>query len=362
MEHVAYRPIKILSVEDDLVDRMAFQRFVQKEGLPYEVTYASSVEEGRNALSTGSFEVVLLDFNLGDGTAFDLFENAKQFPIVIVTGQGDEAVAVQAMKTGAYDYLTKDREGRYLTTLPITLEKVLERRRMEMALRQHQEQLEKLVRERTAELADALLQLRKTLESTVDAISVMIENRDPYTFGHQRRVCELACAIAKRLGFSDDRILGLKMASLLHDIGKINVPAEILNRPGVLERPANDLLRRHPTTGYTILKAIEFPWPVAKAVQQHHERLDGSGYPDGLKGGEILLEARIIGVADVVESMASHRPYRPARGLQAALREVSDHRGSQFDSEVVDACLALFHEEGFCFTATDDPFAGQLST
>lgn len=186
-------------------------------------------------------------------------------------------------------------------------------------------------------------------EGAVQALASLIQMKDPYTDGHQRRVADLACAIAAKMGLSDDRIRGLRLAALVHDIGKITVPAGILNKPGRLTEAEFSLIKGHPRTGYDILKKIDFNWPVADIVLQHHERLDGSGYPQGLRGSEILLEARILGVADVVEAMASHRPYRPARGIARALAEIARNAGVLYDSDVVRACLELFQEGGFRF-------------
>jgi len=172
--------------------------------------------------------------------------------------------------------------------------------------------------------------------------------RDPYTARHQERVTELACAIAREMGIPDGQIEGIHAAGLMHDIGKIAVPTEILTKPGKLNDLEFSLIRRHPQVAYDILKGIEFPWPIADIVLQHHERLNGSGYPNGLKGDEILLEARILTVADVVEAISSHRPYRPALGLDAALDEIKQGRGMLYDPDVVDTCLSVF-EEGFSF-------------
>ena len=199
------------------------------------------------------------------------------------------------------------------------------------------------------ELQQTFEKLQRTLEGTVHALTATAERRDPYTAGHQQRVTRLACAIAQEMGFPEEQIEGIRVAGLIHDIGKINVPAEILSKPGVLNEIEYPLIKAHPQTGHDILKTIEFPWPVAQIVLQHHERMDGSGYPAGLSGEEIIPEARILGVADVVEAMASHRPYRPARGLDKALEEISQNRGVLYDPEVVDACLKLFTEKGFTF-------------
>jgi putative two-component system response regulator len=185
------------------------------------------------------------------------------------------------------------------------------------------------------------------MEGIVEAIAVTVELRDPYTAGHQKRVADLACAIARDMALSEDYVYGLRMASVIHDLGKITVPAEILSKPGQLSELEYELIKNHVQAGYDILKQIEFPWPLADIILQHHERLDGSGYPHGLKQEEILLSARILAVADVFETISSHRPYRPSLGLQRALDELLESRGKLYDSQVVDTCLALIKEERF---------------
>lgn len=204
---------------------------------------------------------------------------------------------------------------------------------------------------RTAKLVEEIEADAKVLESTLDgviqALAVTTETRDPYTAGHQQRVTRLACAIAERMGIPDEQREGIRVASLLHDIGKMSVPAEILSKPVQLTETEFALIRSHSAVAYNILEVIDFPWPVADIVLQHHERLDGSGYPKGLKGEEIMVEARIIGVADVVEAMASHRPYRPTLGIDVALKAIRAKRGIHYDPDAVDACLALFEEDGF---------------
>ena len=191
--------------------------------------------------------------------------------------------------------------------------------------------------------------LQRTTEATINTISKIIEARDPYTAGHQLKVSKLSTSIAQEMKLPKDRIEGVRIASLIHDIGKIGIPAEILSKPTRLTEIEYSLIKDHPQIGYDILKSIEFPWPVAQIVLQHHERLNGLGYPQGLKGEEILLEAKIIGVADVVEAMSSHRPYRPALGIDKALEEISQNRGILYDPEVVDVCLKLFKEKSFKF-------------
>ena len=235
-------------------------------------------------------------------------------------------------------------------------------------LKKHHDRLEEVVHERTAaltilneqlkqeiaerklaeeKLQQSYLKLQKNLDEIVCAMSLTAEKRDPYTAGHQKRTTELAMALAGELGLSEHQIKGIQMAGLIHDMGKISIPAEILSKPCQLNEVEIQLVRRHPQAAFEILKKIEFPWPVDLIVLQHHEKMDCSGYPQGLAGEEILLEARILCVADVVESIESHRPYRPGLGIDKALEEISINRGILYDQDVVDACLRLFKEKGF---------------
>ena len=190
-------------------------------------------------------------------------------------------------------------------------------------------------------------QLQEILHSTVKALASTVEMKDQYTAGHQPRVTQLACAIAEEMGLSEDQIEGIRMAASIHDIGKIMVPAEILNKPGKLTEIQYEMIKMHPRAGYDILKGLKLPWPVAQIILQHHERQDGSGYPQGLSGEEIMVEARILAVANVVEAMNAHRPYRPAYDIKEALAEISKNRGALYDATVVDACLQLFTKKGF---------------
>jgi len=199
------------------------------------------------------------------------------------------------------------------------------------------------------EAKDTMSKLRKVLDGTINAIALTVEARDPSTSGHQRRVADLARTMATEMGVAKDRIDGLRSAGVLHDLGKISVPADILSKPCKLSESEFNLIKIHPQVGYDILKDIEFPSPVAKIVYQHHERMNGTGYPQGLSDDDILLEARILAVADVVEAMSSHRPYRPSLGLERALDEVSKNKGILYDADVVDACLKVFYEKGYTF-------------
>jgi PAS domain S-box-containing protein/putative nucleotidyltransferase with HDIG domain len=196
-------------------------------------------------------------------------------------------------------------------------------------------------------IQDYIRQLERGMLSTIKAVSVMSELRDPYTYGHEQRVGDLSGAIAAEMGLDVQVVKGLQIAGYVHDIGKIVVPAEILAKPSKLTKAEFELIKSHPEQGYEVLKNIDFPWPIAQVALQHHERLDGAGYPQGLKGDQIILEARILAVADVVEAMAAHRPYRPSRGIDAALEEVVNYRGVKYDPAAVDACVRLFRERGY---------------
>jgi PAS domain S-box-containing protein len=197
------------------------------------------------------------------------------------------------------------------------------------------------------ELLRTLESLRKTVSTTIQVMVSAVETRDPYTAGHQIRSADLARAIATEMGLPQDRIEGIRMAGSIHDIGKLSIPAEILSKPTKLSELEFSLIKEHARQGYEILKTVESPWALAEIVYQHHERMDGSGYPRSLKGDDILMEARILAVSDVVESMASHRPYRPALGIEAALEEIENNKGTLYDADAVDVCLRLFREKGF---------------
>lgn len=297
----------------------------------------------------------------------------------------DEMGALAAAFNSMLDRLAKERtacESRSrsledkVVSRSLEMEReIKERMRMEKELRLVKQELEKRVCKRTEELSrvndelngriietrrsrsqleHTMEQLARALEGTIDAMSLTIEMRDMYTAGHQRRVAALAEAIAVEMQLPSDRIEGIRMSGIIHDIGKIAMPAEILTKPARLSANEFQLIKEHPRVGYDILKKIEFPWPVAQIILQHHERMDGSGYPDGLVGEAILLEARILAVADVVEALSSHRPYRPALGLEKAIEEIRRGRGIRYDIQVVDACFRLFKEHRFAFAKDMD--------
>ncbi|MBI9076670.1 MAG: response regulator [Desulfatibacillum sp.] len=241
--------------------------------------------------------------------------------------------------------------------------KVSAQEQAERALKELNDSLEQKVVERTVALEMEILEhkattgklrsnvkmLRKAMEGTITAMANTLDIRDPYTADHQRRVVQLAVAIAESMELSRGKMDGLRMAGVIHDIGKIAIPLAILNKPGKITDTEFTLIKTHSEVGYDILKKVEFPWPIAEIVIQHHERLDGSGYPRGLAGDQILMEAKILAVADVVEAMFSHRPYRAALGMDKALAEIISKKGTAFDAAVVDACVKLIKHKGFKF-------------
>ena len=344
---------KILIVDDEEPIRRVLGRLLEMND--YKCTLAANAAEARECLKDANFELILCDLEMPGEPGLNFIKYAlaahPDTAAMIVTATNDLEVAKTAAEIGCYGYIIKPFEHNEVL---INVANSLRRRHLEIDKRIYSEKLEQVVHERTAELKErdaklehSLHDFRKAMEGIVNAMALTVESRDPYTAGHQQRATVLACAIAKEMGLSKEEIDGIQMAGIIHDIGKIAIPAEILSKPTRLTDIEFSMMKTHSQVGYDILKEIEFPWPVAQIVLQHHERMDGSGYPSGLSGQEILMEARILGVADTVEAMASHRPYRPALGIDKALAEISQNRGILYDPEVVDACLRLFKEKDF---------------
>jgi putative two-component system response regulator len=319
----------ILVVEDEPI--VAEDIKIRLQGLGYDVL--GTARSGKEAIKKAENlrpDLVLMDIVLEgemDGIeAATRIRTCFDIPIVYVTAYADDKTLERAKITEPFGYILKPFEDRELhTTVAIALHK----HRMETIINEKEEKL------------------RKNFEDTVYALSSAVEMRDPYTAGHQERVSKLACAIAREVGFSSAQIEGLRLAGMIHDIGKIKVPQEILSKPGQLSAVDFSVIIIHPKVGFDILCNIDFPYPVAQIVLQHHERIDGSGYPAGLKDEDILPQAKVLAVADVVEAIASHRPYRAALGLNRALSEISKNKGVLFDPDAVEACLRLFREKGF---------------
>ncbi len=277
--------------------------------------------------------------------------------IVIVTAFSDRspaAIGEQIPPRHKLLYLQKPFHVPEIVQLANALSAKWTTERLAREIYRHQNEL---VSRQTQDLQAVNDTLRKTIQelhntfgSVVKVLAAVVETRDPYTAGHQLRVADLARSIATELGLPRERIEGLRISGIIHDIGKISIPAEILSKPGRLTEIEFTLIQSHARVGYNLLQPIDFPWPVAEIVYQHHERVNGSGYPRGLKGGELLLEARIMAVADTVEAMASHRPYRAALGIQKALAEIERQAGERYDAEAVAACLTLFRKKGYAFS------------
>jgi len=335
---------KILVVDDTPASLRLLTDILKAEG--YEVRSAISGELALRAATSNPPELVLLDIRMPEMDGYEVCRRLKaqpatsNVPVIFVSAVSESDEKVQGFEIGAVDFVTK----------PYQRNELMARVHTHLELNRLRNHLEDLVGERTAELKESEKKLRTSLLDSITALAATVEMRDPYTAGHQRRVAQLAVAIAKDLQLPEEQIEGIHLASVVHDVGKIRVPAEILNKPGRLTALEFSLIKEHAQNGHEILKTINFPWPIAQIVLQHHERLDGSGYPQALKSDQILLEAKIIAVADVVESMISHRPYRPGFGLEAALDEIELNKGKFFDSAVVEVCIKLFREQGFNFS------------
>jgi putative two-component system response regulator len=263
----------------------------------------------------------------------------EAIPVIFITAMTETVNKTKGFSLGGIDYITKPF---HTAEVKARVEAHLAMALMKAQLRNENSLLEQTVQKKTKELQDML-------QGIISSMALMVEIRDPYTAGHQQRVAQLAGAIAKKMGLEPDRIEGLRIAALLHDVGKIRIPVSILNRTGQLLDAELEVIKIHPQISYDILKNIPFPWPCARIVVEHHERLDGQGYPSGLKADEILLESKILAVADVTEAKSSFRPYRPAQGIDAALEELRKYRGILYDCDVVDACLSLYAEGSFEF-------------
>lgn len=290
--------------------------------------------------------LILLDIMMPDMNGYEVCQHLKACPetadiaVIFISAIDEVSSRTKGLKLGAVDYITK----------PFNVAEVKARVRTHVALRRMQEELNGQNRILKQKIEEKTALTRKILQLTIQSMSQMAESRDPYTAGHQQRVAQLACAIAQKMGMTAEEIDTIRVAGLLHDIGKFRIPADILNRPGKILAVEYEFLKIHPEVAYDFLKDIPFPGPVSEIVYQHHEKLDGSGYPRGLTRNEILPATRILTVADVIEAMSSHRPYRAALGTKIALAEILRHKGDQFDSEVVETCEAVFYEDHFNFT------------
>ena len=377
----------VLIVEDSPTQALHLQYILEQNG--YEVVVASDGQQAVEMIADVEPAVVISDIVMPAMDGYEVCLHIKGDPrwrevgVILVTSLSQPEVVIRALQCGADKFITKPYDGRYLLsaveslladrrlpaagdgvvtdityrgeTYPIAADrrqiltlllstyetavaKNLELIEAQAELQELNRDLEDRVRRRTAALTVTMDKLHRSVHDTVKAMAGLVEAADPYTAGHQERVGELALAIATELGMEEDRLDGLRVAGVIHDIGKISVPRQLLVKPTRLTDLEMDLIRGHAEAGFIVLRDIEFPWPVARVVHEHHERMDGSGYPQGLAGDQLLLESRVLAVADVVESMAAHRPYRPALGVEAGLAELRDGAGVLFDTEVVAAC------------------------
>ena len=377
---------RILAVDDDEIILDLYQKILSPANpLPtmptFEVTCCpqgnAAVDEVERSLKENTpFAVAFLDLNMppgpdGQWTANEIQKLDPAISIIMVTGYRSTSTGTDQAVPNFSDKLlylqkpfyrqeivqfstalsTKWQAERQLLSLHSKLEGLVEKRTAELV--ESNKLLKSEVENRKQiqlELEQSFANLKKVTDATIQAIALTVEKRDPYTSGHQRRVAKLTRAIAETIGLSEDQIEGAHVAASIHDIGKISLPAEILSKPIPLSEIEISLIQVHAQAGYDILKGLDFPWPIADIIIQHHERMDGSGYPRGLSGDRISIEARIIGVADVVETMSSHRPYRPSMGIEKALEEITLNSGTLYDSQVVDACLNIFNGKGFLFS------------
>lgn len=350
--------MKTVLLLDDTEDALVLQTAIlESDG--FTVESASNGKEGLEKLETFHPDIIISDVLMPEMDGFEFCRAVKQneslrdIPVVFYSAQyTDQEDKALATEVGAEGFIFK----------PIEMEKFLEivnrilsqsREQKNPAIQpqaavpfeqKHYEAQARMLDKKLQELNEQHAKVRKGLADLIKVVGTTIEKRDPYTAGHQQRVSELAVLIARELGWDEMRIEGLRLGGLVHDIGKIAIPTEILSKPGKLSDVEYDLIKIHPKEGYEILKEIDFPWPIAEMIHQHHERLDGSGYPQGLKDEDILPEAKILAVADVVEAIGSHRPYRAARGIDVAIDEIESKRGIIYCPPVVDACIKILRE------------------
>ncbi|OGP88414.1 MAG: hypothetical protein A2031_10075 [Deltaproteobacteria bacterium RBG_19FT_COMBO_43_11] len=376
-EPLKYRH-SILIVDDEESILNAFKRILADED--YDIHTASDGLDGLKKLRAAQkpFSLIISDQRMPVMNGVQFFAKAKEiFPDavrILLTGYADADAIIDAVnKGGIHLYFTKPwREEELIAHIKQSLsqtELLMENRRLvELTKKQNEElgqlnkTLEAKVIEKTSDLLAKAEELKVSyekaqmiLDGTVKTMSKIVETRDPYTSGHEAKVAIISCKIAEEMGLPKEQIEAIHIAATLHDIGKISVPSEILTKPGRLSDLEMEIIKTHCRVAYDILKTIKFPYPVADIILQHHERMDGSGYPQGLKGENILLDARIIGIADVIDAMASHRPYRPALGVDVAMEEIVKFKGKLYDSTVVNACLKIYKTAGKeAFTQTEN--------
>jgi len=332
------KKINLLIIEDSEDDALMNIKALQRDDYDVEYEIVDNEENFKRALNNNEIDAIIADFNVPGfygNHALEIFmETGKDIPFIVVSGSISGEEAAKILKSGAHDFIDKSNLMR--------LSHAVEREITESIIRNKQREDELKLKQREKEL-------RNALEQSIETIGDIVEKRDPYTAGHQKRVAKLAMEIAKDYGLTLEQLEILKFSSLIHDLGKIVIPASILSKPGMLSDIEMEIIKSHPREAFDILKKNSSMKDYREIIIQHHERINGSGYPLGIKGDKILIEAKILSVADVVEAMMSHRPYRPALGLKTALNEITQNKGILYENKVVDSCIHVFSQKGFKF-------------
>lgn len=318
------KPLRLLIVAAAGHDNQPLIGALRDAGYAPVFEKAATPAEVNVLLDQKIWDAALMDYDLLSTGVLDTLRR-RSLPAIVFSAHGGEEAAVKSIKAGAGDFIVESD----LSRLGLAADELLKAPR---AGKYFEADVDRL---------------RRGLEATIQAISSAVEVRDPFTAGHQRRVSHLACAIAREMDLSADRIDGLHLASAIHDIGKLTIAPEILSKPAKLTEAEYNLIKKHPKAGFDMLKDIDFPWPVARMVIEHHERVDGSGYPSGLTEDRLLLESMILAVSDVVEAVASYRSYRPAMAVDVALDEIVSKKGIHYNAQAVDACIRLFGLKGY---------------
>jgi putative nucleotidyltransferase with HDIG domain len=338
----------VLVVDDEKSIRVTLKKFLENEG--YTADTAENAIQAIDLIEDNTYDVILSDIIMPKMSGVEFLEKVKKMlpdsPVIMMTGEPTVETAVVALQRGAFDYLKKPVQKEELLksvnqAMQVRL-LMIQKKRLESQNQNYISALEVAVRDSTDELDH-------TMQSTIKVMTSLVNSRDHYTSEHQIHVGNLAASIAQELGMASFRATGIRIAGYLHDIGKLSVPSSILVKPVQLTQYEFDIVKTHSESGYKILNDLRLPWPVAEFVYQHHERLDGSGYPRGLRGTDILFDSRILAVSDVVEAMASHRPYRASLGITAALDEILSGKNTAYDPDVVDACISVMKNNNYKF-------------
>ena len=340
--------IKLLAIDDREDNLVVIQAMLKTFLGDCEVMTASSGPEGIEKAKSMQPDTILLDIKMPRMDGFETCRRLRDdpmtmyIPVILLTAiTNSPSNRKLGLEAGADAFMAKPiDEGELIAQV----QAMLRIKKSEDELRLERDNLEKKVMEKTEELRESLKGAERLLEKTIQVLSNTVETKDPYAVGHQERTAHIATSIASAMHLDHEIQKAIYMAGMIHDLGKINIPSEILNKPGKINDTEFSLIKEHPITGSRIIKPIDFPWPIGTIILQHHERLDGSGYPYGLKGDEIIMEARILGVSDVMEAMWSHRPYRAARSIQDTIIELENYKGIKYDRDVVDVALGLFRQ------------------